>query len=397
MSDAARGGWLPALGAAIPLIILPIAVLSLPLAAADAMRLSSAQTASWILALYGLSAVVSILLSFRYRHPLLLTGNVFVLIFIASLGNQLSYQELIGASVVAGGCVLLLDVLGLTRRLAAWVPTPVVLGLLAGAIIPFVSGIFTALSDWPAPIGGALVAYLWGRHRLGARVPPVLPALVAVVAIAALAGDLGEADPRFSLPAPTLTAPVFSLEGIVTATPVLVVVMTLQSNVPSLIFLQNQGYQPPERVISRVSGVGTMLVSLLGPTALSLSLPVTSLVAGPDAGDREFRHRTVYIAGAAVLLMGLLAPLTAMVPTIVPLPLLLALAGLASVGVLAGALQQVTKGPLVLGPLFAFAVALSQISLLGLGPFFWSLVIGTGVSLWLEREEWRALRATAPD
>ncbi len=38
--------WLPALGATIPLTIFPIAVLSLPLAAAQEMRLSAAQTTS---------------------------------------------------------------------------------------------------------------------------------------------------------------------------------------------------------------------------------------------------------------------------------------------------------------------------------------------------------------
>jgi predicted benzoate:H+ symporter BenE len=42
--------------------------------------------------------------------------------------------------------------------------------------------------------------------------------------------------------------------------------------------------------------------------------------------------------------------------------------------------------------LFAFAVALSDISLLGFGNYFWALVLGTGVSLLLERDAFRALR-----
>src|SRR5215212_12224782 len=80
--------WLPALGAAIPLSIFPIAVLSLPLAAAQEMRLSAPQTTSWILALYGLPGLLSLVLTILYRQPLLLTGNIFVLIFIASLGDR---------------------------------------------------------------------------------------------------------------------------------------------------------------------------------------------------------------------------------------------------------------------------------------------------------------------
>ncbi len=92
--------------------------------------------------------------------------------------------------------------------------------------------------------------------------------------------------------------------------------------------------------------------------------------------------------------MGLLAGIAAELPNVIPLPLLLALAGLSLVDVLASALQQITRGPLLLGPLFAFAIALSEVSMLGLGPFFWSLVIDTAVSQWLERDALRMLRST---
>ena len=181
-SDTLRRRWLPALGTAVPLIILPIAVLSLPLAAAEEMRLSEAETASWILALYGIPGIPGLVLTIRYRQPLLLTGNFFVLIFIVSLSNRLSYQELIGASIVAGVCVVLLSALGLMERLAAWVPAPVVLGLLAGAVMPFVSDIFNFLGEAPVLIGGTVVAYFlseppysWqpsASHPSGARSGP---------------------------------------------------------------------------------------------------------------------------------------------------------------------------------------------------------------------------------
>jgi benzoate membrane transport protein len=391
-SDTLRR-WLPALGTAIPLIILFIAVLSILLAAAQQMRLSEAETSSWILVVYGLPGLLGLVLVIRYRQPLLLTGNVFVLIFIASLGARLSYPELVGASIVAGASVVLISALGLTGRLAAWIPAPIVLGLLAGAVMPFVSGIFTSLGDAPALVGGAFLAYLLGHRYLGARLPAILPALVVGLAIAALTGELGEVPARSPLPVPTLTTPVFSVHAIATATPVLVILITLQSNLPSVVFLRNQEYHPPERMIDTGSGVGTLVGSLLGPTAVSLSLPATALVSGPEAGEHELRHRSVYLASGALVLIGVLAGIAADLPEIIPLPLLLALAGLAVVSVLANALQQIAQGPLLLGPLFAFAIALSKISMLGFGPFFWALVIGTGISLLFERDELQMLRS----
>jgi benzoate membrane transport protein len=389
-------GWLPALGAAIPLAIFPVAVLSLPLAAAQEMGLSAAQTTSWILTLYGLPGLLGLALTILYRQPLLMTGNIFVLIFVASLGGRLSYPELVGACIVAGAIVVLLGALGLTGRLAAWIPAPIVLGLLAGAVMPFVSDVFTSLGDAPALIGGTVLAYFFGRRVLGARLPAVLPALVAGLAIAALGGEFGEVPARLPFPLPTVTNPVFSVHAIATATPVLVVLITLQSNAPSMVFLREHCYRPPERVVNNVSGVGTLLGSLLGPTAASLSLPVTALVAGPEAGEHRLRHRAVYLASGPVLLIALLAGIAADLPEIIPLPLLLALAGLAVVDLLAGALRQITQGPLLLGPLFAFAVALSDVSFLGFGPFFWALVIGTGVSLLLERDGLKTLRSPGP-
>jgi benzoate membrane transport protein len=391
-SDTLRR-WLPALGTAIPLIILFIAVLSILLAAAQQMRLSEAETSSWILVVYGLPGLLGLVLVIRYRQPLLLTGNVFVLIFIASLGARLSYPELVGASIVAGASVVLISALGLTGRLAAWIPAPIVLGLLAGAVMPFVSGIFTSLGDAPALVGGAFLAYLLGHRYLGARLPAILPALVVGLAIAALTGELGQVPARSPLPVPTLTTPVFSVHAIATATPVLVILITLQSNLPSVVFLRNQEYHPPERMIDTGSGVGTLVGSLLGPTAVSLSLPATALVSGPEAGEHELRHRSVYLASGALVLIGVLAGIAADLPEIIPLPLLLALAGLAVVSVLANALQQIAQGPLLLGPLFAFAIALSKISMLGFGPFFWALVIGTGISLLFERDELQMLRS----
>jgi benzoate membrane transport protein len=140
-----------------------------------------------------------------------------------------------------------------------------------------------------------------------------------------------------------------------------------------------------------------MAGSFLGPNALSLALPLVPLTAGPGAGDVSVRYRSVYVPAAVLLLIALLAGTAAAVADVVPPLMLLALAGLALVGVLGTALQAITRGPLLIGPMFAFAIALSKISLLGLGPFFWSLVIGTGVTLLLERDEWNQLRASEVD
>jgi benzoate membrane transport protein len=310
---------------------------------------------------------------------------------VATLGDDMSYSELIGALVVAGFCVILVSLLGLTGWLTAWIPAPIVGGLLAGAILPFVADIFTLMGDDPAMIGGTLLAYFLSRRLWGTKVPPILPGLVVGIVIAAISGQTGPVPTRVPLPVPVVTAPTFSLRAIATATPVLVVLLTLQSNLPSTIFLRSQDYDTPERAINLVGGVGTMLGSLLGPAGMSLSLPATSLVAGPTSAERHLRPRVAMMSAWGVIVIALLAGVAADLPELIPASLLLTLAGLSVVDVLGSALQQITRGPLLLGPLFAFTIALSEVSLLGFGPFFWALVLGVAVSVLLEPEKLQQL------
>lgn len=383
---------LPAAGAAASLVVIFIAVLSVPLNAAAELGLSEQETVGWITALYGLPGVLTIVLVWRYRQPLLVTGNIFMLIFVASLGTDVTWPELMGASLLAGVVVGLLGPLGLTTRLAAWLPAPIVYGLLSGAVLHFFVDLFSAADDKPLIVGGALVAYVVARRLTEPSLPAILPALLVGVVLAALAGELG-APAKMSFVAPAFRMPEFSAEAILTAMPVFVVLITLQANVPSLVFLREQGYVPPKTMVSATSGVGTAGGSLLGPIGVSLSLPATALCAGPDAGPTATRHWSAYIAGGMSIVIAVFAGLATEIAAAVPRQLLVALVGLAVLGILMTALRAITSGPLLLGPLFAFGISQSSLELVGLGPFFWALFGGLAVSLLLERDAMRDLRS----
>jgi benzoate membrane transport protein len=394
---------LPALIAGLTVAIVFLAVLSIVLTAAgpNGMGLSDRRTSGWIALVYGLPMIPSLVLTLRYRMPLLLTGNVFAFIFFVSLGDRIGFPELAGASILAGAIVLVTAVLGLTARLAAWIPAPIVQGLIAGAVIPFVVNIFSSLSTSegagrvPIMVGCAVLGYLVSQRVLGTKLPPILPAFVAGFLAAAVTGQLGAFPSTFSLPGLEFLRPAFSWSAIATVTPVLLALMTVQSNVPSVIYLRSQGYRPPERILNIVSGAGTLLGSLFGPITVSLALPPVLVIAGTAAGDRSLRYRSIYLPVAAGLLIAIFAATAADLAVLIPPVLLLTMAGLALVPALAVALREISAGPLVLGPLFAFAIALSNMTVFGLGPFFWSLVLGTAISLLLERDGWRRLRSEA--
>lgn len=387
---------LPNLIAGLTVSIVFLAVLSIMLTAAGpaGLGLSEEQTSGWIAVVYGLPMIPSLLLGLRYRVPLLLTGNVFALIFFLSLGDRLGFPELVGASMLAGALLLLTAILGVTRHLARWIPVPIVNGLIAGAVMPFVIDLFSALTPTDGnarlalAVGSTLLGYLVGHRFLTSRVPAVLPAFVAGAFAAAVTGSLGAFPTTFSLPSLEVIPPEFSWTAIATVTPVLVALMTVQANIPSVVYLRSQGFRPPERVVDVVSGAGTLLGSLLGPVAVSLALPPVLVTAGPSAGEHSLRYRSIFVPVATGLVIAVFASTAADLAVLLPPALLLAIAGLALLPALGAALREIASGPLVLGPVFAFAIALSDLTLLGLGPFFWSLVLGTLVSLLFERKGW---------
>ncbi|HKJ57146.1 MAG TPA: benzoate/H(+) symporter BenE family transporter [Nitriliruptoraceae bacterium] len=385
----------PAIGAAVSLVSIFVAVLGVPLAVVAAIGLTDAQASSWILAAYALPGLVTVALVARYRQPLLFTGNLFILIFISRLGQDLLWAELVGAGIVAGVVVTIMGPLGLTTRVARVLPTPIVFGLLAGAVLPLVVALFAALGTAPLLVGTGLVAWMAARRLTEPRIPAILVAMGAVVLVAGISGSHGPAPSTFVLPTLELTTPSFTVAAVVSVAPVMVALITLQANIPSLVFLRSEGFHPPRATLDAVSGMGTTLGSLLGPMGVSLSLPATALCAGPDAGRKEVRHRAAAIAGAASVLIGLGAGMAPEVLVWIPPVVLTTVVGLAVVGVLTVSIQRATAGPLVLGPLVALAVAMSGLELLGLGEFFWALVLGLATSFVLEREGWRA--ATTPD
>ena len=386
------GRWLAPVGAAAGLVAIIVSVLSVPLAAAEDLTLSDRETVGWIMALYAVPGLLTLGLVLRYRQPLVLTGNVFLLVFVASLGAEVPWPELVGAAVVAGLIVLLIGPLGVTRWITRWLPAPIVYGVLAGAVVHFFVDLFTAAGDEPVMVGVTLLVYLTARRFLEPRVPALLPALGAGVVLAMVTGATGSLPEQFDV-LPSFVAPELSIAGLLTVTPVMVVLITVQANVPSAVFLRKEGFEPPDAVVGAVSGAATSAASFFGPVGVSLSLPATALCGGPDAGRRDHRHLAAYLAGAASLLIGLAAGVAAAVADALPRSLLVAFVGLAVLGVLMSALQQVTTGPLVLGPLFSFGIAQSNLELIDLGPFFWALAGGLAVSLFLEKEAWKELRA----
>jgi benzoate membrane transport protein len=246
--------------------------LSIPIEASPLLGLEAGETAGWILGLWALPGVIGLVLSIRYRVPIVMTGNLFVMILVLRVSSTYEWPDLVGAAILAGLLVLATSRWGLTERLNRWLPPAVIYGLLAGAVLPFMTDMFTMTADFPSVVSSAVITYLATRI-LAPNFPAILPAVLIAAVATALTGDLVIGSADVTLVTPMLTAPTFDLPTILAVTPVIVILITIQSNVPAMVFLREQGYEVDADQITLISGLGTLVGSLLGPIGLSLSLP----------------------------------------------------------------------------------------------------------------------------
>src|SRR5215212_6026320 len=135
------------------------------LEAAASFHLTPEAASSWFFIIWFTGAVSSILFTLRYRQPLAITWTIPGLVFLATLSDRYTLPEIAGASLAAGLMIVALGFLGVGARLMRWLPLPIVMGMFAGSILGYATGIFEELGAQPWVVGAAIVGYLGARAR----------------------------------------------------------------------------------------------------------------------------------------------------------------------------------------------------------------------------------------
>ena len=355
------------------------------LEAAASFDLTPEAASSWFFIIWFTGAVSSILFTLRYRQPLAITWTIPGLVFLATVSGLYTLPEIAGASLAAGIMILALGFLGVGARLMRWLPLPIVMGMFAGSILSYATGIFEQLGAQPWVVGAAIVGYL-GARRLGRTwLPPVGGAVVAGLAAAAVAGQVHPEAFRWSLPAVVPLVPAFDPGSLLAVSVPLVVMAIGIGNVQGLGMLVNQGYRPPTNLLTIVMGINSIINAVFGGHPSTVARNGVAILAGDDAGPRDQRYVANLIASLFALFLALSAMTASALLEVFPISLVASLAGLAILSVLMDALQKTVATDLRLGAFFALIIAASPFTILGIGSAFWALVGGFLVSLLLER------------
>lgn len=350
--------------------------------AAQAGQLTNGQTVAWLLAIYLLGGIISLFMGIRYRMPI--TGAYSIpgaAIMVAAFAT-FSYQEAVGAFIMAGVLVLILGFAGVIGRIMRWVPMPIVMAMIAGAMIRFGIGAVNAVSAAPIIAGSATLAFFL-TGRVTRRVPPVLSALVVGLVVTVAMGGLQTGTAAIDFVMPEFTVPVFTLGAFFGIAVPLAALVIGAENAQAIGVLMAEGYKPPINAMTVVSGVGGILAGMMGGHNANIAGPMTAICSSEQAGEKDKRYGATVVNGVLFGAFGLFAGLA--VPWVMALPkaLIGVVAGLAMIGVLLSALQG-AFGPRLgnqVGAFVAFVVGMSSLNLLGISAPFWALVFGVLASL----------------
>ena len=337
------------------------------LAAAQAVGATPDQASSWVSGLGLATAVSALILSVRYRMPIITAWS--------TPGGVPSFAAAVGAFVLAALLILLTAAVKPLGRLIGRIPPSIAAAMLAGILLRLVMAMVEHVPSAPL-----LVLPLVGLFLVARLFFPALASLIVLVGGALLAWSLGLVKPLPSLGLSTLvvTAPAWDVATLVGLGVPLYLVTMASQNLPGFAVLRGSGYQPPTQPILAVTGAASLGTAFLGAHTSNLAAISAALCTGPDAHPDPAQR---WKAGPFyALFWGLIALFGASLVGLfgaLPPALLATVAGTALLGSTAGALGIALAGEQDrLAAAGTLAVTVSGVTLIGVGAAFWGLLFG---------------------
>jgi benzoate membrane transport protein len=359
-------------------------------AGAQALGASPAQMASWMWALGVGMAATSIVPSLMTRQPILTAWSTPGAALLAGTSG-LAMAEATGAFIACGVLIMLAGLTRAFERVMDRIPQAVAAALLAGVLAKF--GIDAAGATKTAPwlVIAMALAFLCGRRWWPRYAVPGV--LVVGIVVAALQGRMQWSAAAMTFAMPVWTAPVFTWGAFISvAVPLFVVTMASQ-NLPGVAAQRAAGYITPVSHTITATGAATVLLAPFGGYAFNLSAITAAIAMSPEAhADPAKRYTAAVMAGVFYLMVALAGGAVVGVLQAFPRELVLAIAGLALLGTIAGGLASALQSEKHRdAAILTFLVTLSGVTLLGIGSAFWGVVVG---AMALVVQQWRPKGST---
>jgi len=344
--------------------------------AASALGAGAAEIASWIWALGLGMGVTCIILSLRYRMPVVTAWSTPGAAMLITGAAGVSLAEATGAFLASGLMIAIVGFSGWFERAINRIPVSIASGMLSGVLLRFGLDLFVVMKAQFLMAFAMFAVYLVMR-RLSPRYA-VISAFALGIAIAAAQGGLHLETVHFDLAKPVWVMPALSVGALIgVALPLFVVTMASQ-NVPGVAVIRASGYPIPVSPVVGWTGVANVLLAPFGAFAINLAAITAAICMGREAHEDATRRYVASVAtGFFYVLIGLFGATVGALFAAFPHELVAAIAGLALIGTIGNGLAAAMAAERNReAALITFLVTASGVTLFGVGSAFWGLVAG---------------------
>jgi len=295
--------------------------------------------ASWLLALGVSMGLLSIILSYCYRTPILIAWSTPGAALLIANAQGFTLNQATAGFIVSAILLCLFPLFFPLDKLFKWLPPQLASAMLAGILLSFGISVFEQINLQPVLIISMLISYLLSKRFF----PQWSLLIVMLVAfIFAWQFDLIEQkNITWQWSQWQYIEPDFSWSVILGLSMPLFIITMAAQNLPGIAMLNSFKYHPPIKPILFITGLCNCLAAPFGAYAINLAAISASLCLSTEVNkDPKLRYWASIWAGIFYLLLGFFAAYIMAWFSLLPETLILALAGIALFGTIMHSLQQ---------------------------------------------------------
>ena len=342
------------------------------------------QTIIWILSVYVLGGLFSIIIPLHYRLPVAGAHTLTGIAFLTTVTPHISYSQLIGAYIGSSLIMLFIGYFGAFSKLMAYIPKEIIAAMLAGMITKYMVNFIGAFNQLPLIAMGSITVFFIFT-KLNNRVPPILASLVTGFILLFFTQPFVSGGLQANFVVPTIQIPQFSLVTIITVSLPLALLILSNDAAVGLSALEQNDFRPPVNALIFYSGVFSIIANFFGGQSANVAGMMSAICSDEQGGPKEKRYMAAVVSGATLVVFGVFS--WKLVPFIqgLPQPFVAILVGIALLGVFGNSLHiAFAKPTMKMGAAVTFMVAMSSITLFNISAPVWSLIAGTLIAKYIK-------------
>lgn len=349
-----------------------------------AVGASPSEAASGLFAVTFGMGLMTLLLSTVHRLPIAIAWSTpGSALLVATGAVEGGFPAAVGAFMATAALIVAAGLWKPFGRAVSSIPLPLAAAMLAGVLLDLCLAPVRAVAELPALALPIVVA--WALMLRLSRLYAVPVAVLVTAAMVVTATEIPAGALAHPLPVLVAVMPSLSVDALIgIALPLFVVTMASQ-NVPGLAVLTANGYRVDLSRIFVWTGAASAATAVLGGHTLNLAAITAALCAGPEAHPDPAKRWIAGVSnGVTLVVLALTAGFAAAFIAASPPLLIQAVAGLALLGSLSGALAAALSHERDRLPAaVTFVTTASGVSVFGIGAAFWGLVAGGALMMLL--------------